>query len=276
MRLIFNSEATEEPLRPSQSISSIQEWKTDDGKIIAQGYSAGGQLWLHWPDYATFRFNASEETVLVYPNPQAKQSQITELFNRSVYPLILQSRGTEVLHASAVMTSKGIIAFCADAGTGKSTLASGLSSRGYPMWGDDAVVLSIDESYVHTFILPFSPRLLPDAIDHFQRSKLEPRTFDPALKIEQLYNVFAICLIQRADHLDVRIRRMKPSDAFPYLLSQAYYFQVPDGQHKATMLEHYLDIANQIPIFQVEFPAGFEEFDRVLDEIDNFIVSLIA
>src|SRR5205823_1705698 len=82
---------------------------------------------------------------------------VDDLFRTAVVPLALQVFGYEVLHASAVRTESGVSAFCGLSGTGKSTVAYGLSRRGYPLWADDAVVFSaVDEGTTHCFRIPFA------------------------------------------------------------------------------------------------------------------------
>jgi len=51
-------------------------------------------------------------------------------------------RGFEALHASAVSTPEGVVAFVAPPGGGKSTLAAELMRRGHSLFSDDVLVLS--------------------------------------------------------------------------------------------------------------------------------------
>src|SRR5690606_18526516 len=92
---------------------------------------------------------------------------IQDSYQRCVLPLVLQAAGTEVLHASAVLTPRGVLALCAESGTGKSTLAYGLSRRGYPLWADDAVAFEADETCTNAMPLPFALRLQRDAVRFF-------------------------------------------------------------------------------------------------------------
>jgi len=274
MRLRFNSATRSAQPKPEASQSSIQEWTDETGRIIAQGYSDKGYHWLHWPDYATFRFNDSND-VDVINVANTSQEIISDLFYRSVYPLILQSRGIEVLHASAISTSNGVVAFCADSGSGKSTLAYGLSRRGYQLWADDAVAIEINGNHLSAVQLPFSIRLLPDAAAHFQQvNPLSSALRNISYSGPENYPaspVLAICLLNRHETTKVDAHPVNPADAFPRLLSQAYYYQIPDPTHKQTMMKHYLDIVDRIPIHQLDFPVGFEYFDTVLDQTEKII-----
>ncbi len=58
-----------------------------------------------------------------------------------VLPFMLHRNGAWCLHASAVQTRQGVVAFIASPGTGKSTLALALAQRGCALVADDVVVL---------------------------------------------------------------------------------------------------------------------------------------
>src|ERR671935_59558 len=63
--------------------------------------------------------------------------------------------GREVLHASAVITARGVVAFCAVSTTGKSTIAYQFSRRGYGIWADDALAFDGADRGVTALWLPF-------------------------------------------------------------------------------------------------------------------------
>ena len=62
------------------------------------------------------------------------------LFNQ-VIPMVMNLRGTEVLHASSILSLKGAVAFIGNGGYGKSTLAAGLVQAGLQLLSDDVVPL---------------------------------------------------------------------------------------------------------------------------------------
>src|ERR1044072_4298067 len=59
-----------------------------------------------------------------------------------VLPNVSIAHGNEALHACAVETPLGVVAIAAPSGTGKSTLGRELIRRGWPLFADDAVILS--------------------------------------------------------------------------------------------------------------------------------------
>jgi hypothetical protein len=65
-----------------------------------------------------------------------------------VLPSISVIRGYEALHAAAVDSPHGVIAFMAASGTGKSTLAFEFVRRGWPLFADDQLTLGIEQGAV--------------------------------------------------------------------------------------------------------------------------------
>jgi hypothetical protein len=79
--------------------------------------------------------------------------------------MLLNRRGREALHATAIVTSKGACAFSGPAGSGKSTLAASFFLAGFGALGDDC--LPLVEQGDSIGVLPGYPgmRLWDDAID---------------------------------------------------------------------------------------------------------------
>ena len=65
-----------------------------------------------------------------------------------VIPRILGHNGYVVIHASSVEVEGRAIAIAGGTGLGKSTLAAGLHTSGYPLLGDDSLLLSSENDRV--------------------------------------------------------------------------------------------------------------------------------
>lgn len=63
-----------------------------------------------------------------------------------VIPAVLDLIGIKSIHATAFLTDYGACAFIGPGGTGKSTLAASFALAGFPLLGDDWVVLSLSGS----------------------------------------------------------------------------------------------------------------------------------
>ena len=86
--------------------------------------------WLHVLGLASFQLDLAENAVVAVPWEYATREAIIEEFQTTVWPTFLQLQGWAVLHASAVSTAWGVVAFCARSEGGKSTLAYALSRDG--------------------------------------------------------------------------------------------------------------------------------------------------
>src|SRR5216683_4740684 len=152
------------PSLPDASNETQEVWHDDRGMLCAYGGIEGRRCWMHFPGLASFSFDPDSEDVTATAPPTTERDVLIATFQRAVLPMVLQARDTEVLHASGVRMPRGVMAFCARSGTGKSALAFGLGRRGYRMWADDAVAFAASGPQVKALPLPFALRLRPDAV----------------------------------------------------------------------------------------------------------------
>jgi len=159
---------------PHEADSDVEPWTDHDGAEFAYFYSANRAHWMHFPDVATFRLPTDESGVTAMVEPKVSQVLVVDAFQRYVLPMTLYLAGKEVLHASAVLGPRGVVAACALSQTGKSTVGYGLGRRGYPLWADDAVVFDVSRHSVTALPLPFRMRLRPPAVHGFLRGRPRP------------------------------------------------------------------------------------------------------
>jgi hypothetical protein len=98
-------------------------------------------LWIE--DVADFLALAGK-TILVDPFRGSDPAEIRLYLLGSMIGAILHQRGVMVLHGSAVRTPVGAVAFVADRGVGKSTLAVAMHRAGYLMLTDDLCTVRRD------------------------------------------------------------------------------------------------------------------------------------
>lgn len=80
--------------------------------------------------------------IAVEPEAQANMQELRLALLGPVFAVLLHQRGGLVLHASAVARDHRAIAFLAEAGGGKSTIAAALLTRGYQLVSDDLVAVA--------------------------------------------------------------------------------------------------------------------------------------
>ncbi len=255
----------------STGAAPAQEWRDPHGALLACCYSHDGQHRIDLPGLANFFFRRDAEVVQAAPYPPARPTIIADTYHHSVLPVVLQALGSEVLHASAVLTDRGVVAFGAVSGAGKSTVAFGLGRRGYAIWADDALAMETTAP-PRCVPLPFGIRLRPAAMSFFNNGSTAVPVAgrDGQRQPGQRPALAAICILGRATGLGdrVAVERLRPSAAFAAVLPHAYCFSLRDPDRKQQMMQHYLDLISRVPLFQIRFEAHLDRLPALLDVIE--------
>jgi hypothetical protein len=256
---------------------AVQEWREADGTAFAFCATVYGVHWIDMPGIARFGFERAPGEVDVVPYPGVGPEVVGDAYRGTALPMILQARGVEVLHASANLTERGVVAFCGASGTGKSTIAVGLNHRGYEIWADDAVALG--ESGV-VIPLPFRAHLRPTAAAFFgamrkEASGGEARKDGPAGRVASSREpLAAVCVLERVTDLADRVvvERLGPPAALRSVLAHAFCFSLQDPQCKRRMTEHYLQLVGRVACFAVRFQPGLEGLSTILDAVEREVI----
>lgn len=247
----------------------VEIWRDHAGSVYAYGQIVGEECWMHLPGLASFRFTAGDDEVAAAVTSDTEEELVLDAYRRRVLPMALQVRGCEILHASAVSSSAGVTALCGASLVGKSTLAFGLSRRGFALWGDDVVAFETAGGCIQTFSLPFEIRLRPTASAFFGAEStaatdtVEP---EPGIETAPLASIFVLRRVDDAD-VKVNVRRLPFAEAFSSILGHACWFTMHDSQRKRMVIDHYLDLAAKTPIYEFSFNPGFENLPAVLDAL---------
>lgn len=255
----------------------LEVWQDNNGNVCAYGYIADSYGWMDLVGTGKFRFDPRKREVTAFALPDVGPDLVRDAYSHAALPMALHFFGCEVLHASAVRTIRGVIAFCAFSETGKSTIASAFALRGYSLWADDAVAIDSRDTVhggaaLETLRLPFSLRLR-----HASAQYLGERDYCAnrgELDREFATNpLAAVCVLKRCSELDrdLEIRRLSPGEAFGALLPHAFCFSIGDQERKRAMLRLYLRVAAETPVFAIAFAPGFERLPGILDAIENTI-----
>ena len=264
MQLTIAEDTSAAPAPPELSDASATVWRDDSGAVVALGHTVDGEHWVHVPGRGAFSFPPQAGGVTAVPEPGTDGALVEDTFRRMIMPLALQAQGHEVLHASAVRTSAGVLALCAVAGTGKSTLARALSNRGHRLWADDAVCLELNRDTVHVRPLPFTLRLRPESAAFFggaprQGAVRVPRETVPLARL---------FVLERADSGGPEIERLPAAVAFRAVLTHGYCFSTQDRVRNAAMVRNYLELVDRVPVYRVTFSGGFDGLDETIEAIE--------
>ena len=274
LTLALGSSDTRAPM-PDESDPATLVWVDYAGTPSAYFYRSDDEYWAYLPAVGAFR-SGRDGRILAVPGEGVPESLVVDTYRRTIVPMTLQLLGRQVLHASAVETRAGVIAFCADSQTGKSTIAFGLSQRGYRVCADDALAFETTSAGVQVFELPFSIRLRPASAQYFD-SPVPPA---PELGPDGLISVgekaaplAALCVLTRQPEGErVRLARLEADAVIKRLLPHAYCFTLLDPELKRKTVEEYLRLAALVPVYEVRFAAAIAELPSLLNEIERVLI----
>lgn len=258
--LTFNAEAAS-PLRGRRG----GVWTDRSGDVCGQSWVEGSARWIWWHAAGLFRCSAGSQTVHTWGADGVDRAEVCRVFHREIEPLLLQARGWEALHASAVGGGQGAIAFCGLSGSGKSTMAYALSRRGRRHLADDHLVLTVDDNRVRVCPRPFEASLRPPSARHFGHPNVGGQENDD---VEPLALAALVLLSQSASHpSDFDIDQVAPAAAFAELLPHAHCFDPADPSETARLTDHYLTLCSTVPVYRVSYRPSFERLEPLLDAV---------
>lgn len=280
MKLSIKQAQTQAPPPTSAVRPPLEIWRDRAGAIYAYGGVFGEECWMHVRGLASFRFTPHGNEVAAAVVEGAAEEAVLDAYRRRVLPMALHVSGREILHASAVSSRAGVTALCGAPFAGKSTLAFGLSRRGYPLWGDDVLAYEISNGDALAVSLPFEIRLRPSAAEFFGNeaitaSAMGTAEHPPGNKTARLASVF---VLERNDELTipVDVRRLPVAQAFPKILAHACWFTLRDSEGKRRLIDKYLDLAARTPIFQLTFKPGLDNLPAILNAIEQVVTDADA
>jgi hypothetical protein len=271
LKLTILDRAADVCLPVAETDPDVYVWRDLGGRPCAYGHTVAGRHWMHWPRLASYSFDDDGGEIVAYRSAAASPDVIVDTFHRMVLPLALQRRGYEALHASAATITGRVVAFCAISGTGKSTLAYALHRAGHTQWSDDVVVFEVGASGITAVPLPFDVRLLPETATQFAGPQA-PRQMEPVgAAASQRRPLGAVCILARRGRQEfgpeVGVQRLAGSKALAAVLEHAHCFNLTDPARKKAMLQHYLDMVERIPVFEVRFRPGLDRLPAVVSAL---------
>jgi hypothetical protein len=177
--------------------------------------------------------------------------------------LVLHQQGRFVLHASAIETANGAIAFLGGSGWGKSALAATLHARGYSIVSDD--LMALDVSTGGPTVFPGFPqfKLWPEAVIALGEEPERLPQLHPLLE-KRAYRVTSFAqhsqLLKRiyvlADDLVSAIEPLRPQGAFVEFVRHWYGARFGDQLLRAgSFTSHFsqcAQLANTVTVRRVK------------------------
>jgi hypothetical protein len=243
------------------------------GDLLAYCRAENGALRVDLPDLASFFYERGAGHVRAMPHRPLSPGFILDTYHHCVLPLMLPALGTEVLHASAVVGTGGVAAFCGVSGTGKSTIAVALARRGYAIWADDAVAVDTAEPGPTAIPLPFTVRLRSDSARFLAAAGERGTSATAAPAATEPAPLAVLCMLRRTPDATaiVAVERLDAAAACRATLAHAYCFSVNDPAQKRRTISNYLTMTGRVPAYEIRFRPGLEHLPAVLDAIEAIV-----
>ena len=264
----------EESSRQEHSRADPPLVESERARAVVRGWFRPPRGQISVEDLATFRFSCDDHLVHARHVPGAPYGELIHSFYGTATPLFAWACwGIEAIHASAASGARGVVAFCGPSGAGKSTMAYAMAARGRRRFGEDAVAFRMDRGAARAVALPFTTNLHAASVGHFARR----RTALPLPSPTQVYRfeededtLAAVVLLDRAESvtLEPRIAQLSPSEALLAILPNAYRFRSQPAERERRMLDAYLSLVADVPIFRLTYGQDFDQIDTVLDRVE--------
>lgn len=254
-------------------------WTIADGTLWTEFYRSEGAYLLRFPGLADFQVTATGDDITCFPTPDSTRATVEHLYLNQVLPLALSRQGKLVFHASAVELDGGAVAFIAESGRGKSTLAASLATDGCALLTDDGLVV---EGCAKGFdVLPSHPsiRLWEDS----RTALMAPAArSSPALQYTTKARILAgdaisFCAqprpLRRAYFLgtgsasDVTFERLSASEAMIEWVKHSFLLDVEERSRLASHFGDVARLARQPIHYRLDYPRRYEQLPAVRQSI---------
>lgn len=249
----------------------LNHWELPDGEIWLSFAKLENDYLLQFPQYANFLVALDGRSVGCYPKSNVPVETIRHLLLNQVIPLVLSHLGRMILHASACLTDKGVMAFMGMTGAGKSTLAASFALRGLSLITDDCLLLKEEAGMVKCVASYPGSRLWTESISALFANEPEVQTVahyseKKRLVFEQPNHLAPFPL--RAVHIitepededestDILITPLMPSEALLEIVKHSFQLDQTDRNWMRQAFRQYERVAKSVPFFRLTYPRDF-------------------
>lgn len=229
---------------------------------------------INWSRIGTFLIKQGRE-IIVEPDPNTDQALVFSCLLGRVMAILMHQRGNLVLHASSLEIGGRAVGIGAHSGTGKSTFAAYLATRGHGYLTDDMIPLKTEDGA--------GPQVYPG----FPLAKLHPETaaalnipaeritpisaemdkkfvsFPPREDPMQAYPLHALYILNEGP--EVSLTRMPVQQAvmelvthsFSRIFAQNEFQTTGDKARLQKTLQQCAWLAGKIPVYRLTRPRDF-------------------
>lgn len=280
------------PLIPENELEWFHDWRLPGGKVTLSVAHVKGDYFLRFHGMADFRISSDGSCITGYSAKTGAEELICHLLIDQVMPRVMAHRGHLVMHASTNLVSGGAIAFLGETGCGKSTLATSLHQHGFPLLGDDCLLLLPQGKNVIATPSYIGARLWPDSLlavvgsDHPTRTMAHhsakrrlalPDAVTSRKPGQPLQAVFLLANASDASDEDgVWCKPVSGAQVMMELVRNSFLLDLKDRNLLGSQLRKYGCLFGvAIPVYQLGYPRRHDVLPQVYKTLQGILSDLI-
>jgi energy-coupling factor transporter ATP-binding protein EcfA2 len=263
----------------------FHSWKTPDGSELMWVGRKGASYLLAFPGLAWFEADFTSHRIVAEAGPSCDDRTLAHLLLDQVLPRAFCHEGRCVLHASAVEIGGAAVAFTGVSGSGKSTLAAAFYQAGYPVLGDDCLLVEAHHDEAQVLAAYPSLRLWRDSASalfdageqihldatamaaYSEKQVLRPRGAGPP----SFLPLRALCVLdsdsEAADCAAVTLEPARGQSDLMSLIEAQFTLDVVGRESVVRNFETVRRVANRIPMARLRFPRKYDQLGRVIETV---------
>ncbi|WP_254943920.1 hypothetical protein [Cyanobium sp. AMD-g] len=212
------------------------------------------------------------------------KTTVEHLYQNQVLPLMLSTQGFLVFHASSVAVGKSSVAFVAESGRGKSTLAGSFAINGHSFLTDDGLILDPNASGYNVRPSHPSIRLWDDssealihpgaatspAISYSSKSRF--LAGDQVRFCSEPQPLQCVFFLGEGAVSEITIEPMPPAQALIEWVKHSFLLDIEDQPRLASHFDDVARLAAQPFHYRLDYPRHY----GLLPQLQAAIVSHLA
>lgn len=263
-------------------------WTDERGTSVRLPAKSGEGVVFQVEGLASALISFGDRSITLYDvDVRADDAVVGQFVADQVLPRLLSHLSYLVLHAGAVEHATGRTAlFVAPSGYGKSTLTGYLHDDGWPLLGDDAMLVRFIKDQVTARSVYRRLKLLPDSW-----AKIFPTPSSPAPRVGRKFcvdlasagafpyhekgaNLLVVALFFLSEPETAggcRIERISASQACMELVRSSFALDPTDVRQAGYRLSQFGAIANAVPSFRLSYERDFGQLAQVREMIGSVL-----
>lgn len=231
---------------------------------------------------AAYRIRNGNEIIVESKNAAAPEEVRLFLLGSAIGALIHQ-RGSIPIHGSSIVINDSALIIAGASASGKSTLAAGLSEKGYKILADDISVVALDKEGIFK-VYPGIPhlKLWKDVTEHLDfkshYEKVRPTLEKYKIPLNNTssfneYEVKDIVVLSTKNSEGFTFERKSGIEKFNLLRENTYRYQFLEGMGLTeTHFKNISTLANRVNITRIERPSSPLLINELIAFLENNVI----